>query len=226
MRAMILAAGRGERMRPLTDRTPKPLLEVGGETLLGRHLDRLARAGVREAVVNNAYLGDLVRAFVGDGGRWGLQVRHSIEPSGALDTGGGVREALPLLGEDPFVLVNSDIWTEFDFETLKRRLDDRLAHLILVPNPEHHPGGDFALREGMVQREGEKFTYAGIALIHPKLLLAHPRGKFPLAPILKSAIRSGQVSGELFRGHWCDVGTPERLLEANLLARDAQRVSR
>ncbi len=215
MKAMILAAGRGERLRPLTDATPKPLLEVRGEPLLVWHLRALARAGVRDVVINLAWLGAQVRARIGDGARHGLHVQYSEEPEGALETGGGIFQALPLLGPEPFLVVNGDTFTDIDFARLAIAPGE-LAHLVLVPNPPHHPQGDFALREGLVQAQGEpRHTYSGIGVFRPGLFAGCEPGRFPLLPLLRRAIAVRALGGELHAGEWTDVGTVERLAELN-----------
>lgn len=220
MRVMILAAGRGERMRPLTDRTPKPLLQAGGRSLLEHHFAAVRAAGLRQVVVNSSHLGEQVRDFVGNGGRWGLQIVHSSEAPPALETGGGIAKALPLLGRNPFLVLNGDIWSDYDLGRLPR-LDGGLAHLILVNNPPHHAVGDFGLREHSVTTEGNvKLTYSGIAILHPDLFNGCPRGAFPLAPLLRNAIRAGLVTGEHFKGQWVDVGTPQRLQDLDNILRD------
>lgn len=211
MKAMILAAGRGERMRPLTDETPKPLLQVGGRALIDYHLHAIAEAGISEVVVNLAWLKDALRDHIGDGERFGLNVQYSDEGAAALETGGGIFRALALLGSDPFWIVNGDVHAEFDFSP--RPLDASvLAHLVLVPNPPHNKKGDFTLADGAV-RNGRpaQFTYSGIALLRPELFAGCEDGVFPLAPLLRSAADDGRVTGELLTGRWCDVGTPERL---------------
>jgi MurNAc alpha-1-phosphate uridylyltransferase len=211
MKAMVLAAGRGERLRPLTDTTPKPLLEVRGETLLGWHLRALARAGVREVVINLAWLGGQIRSRIGDGAAYGLQVQYSPEPEGALETGGGIFQALPLLGPGPFLVVNGDTYADIDFAQLAIAPHE-LAHLVLVPNPAHHPGGDFALRDGLVQSQGDpRFTYSGIGVYRPGLFAGCQPGRFPLLPLLQAAIAAQALGGELHAGAWTDVGTVERL---------------
>lgn len=217
MYAMILAAGRGERMRPLTDRQPKPLLRVGGRPLIEYHLRNLKRAGVERVVVNSAHRGEALRRFVGAGERWGLEILHSAEFPKALGTGGGIRQALPLLGKKPFIVVSADIWSDFDFADLPDHTG-HLAHLVLVPNPPHHPTGDFALEDCRVRDQRGRYTYSGIAVLQPALIEDRPGGCFPLAPILLEAIRKHRVSGQLHRGLWRDVGTPERLRETDLLA--------
>lgn len=211
MKAMILAAGRGERMRPLTDVTPKPLLPVAGKPLIVWHLERLARAGFSEVVINHAHLGDQIEALLGGGDAWGLSIRYSIEPQGALETAGGIANALPLLGNDPFLVVNGDIFCDWDFS--RARLGDALAHLVLVANPPHHPEGDFTL-EGTKVGAGKtaKLTFSGIGIYRPALFAGIGRGQpAKLAPLLHGAIAAGRVTGEHHRGRWEDVGTPERL---------------
>jgi MurNAc alpha-1-phosphate uridylyltransferase len=213
---MILAAGRGERMRPLTDRTPKPLLPVAGKPLIVWHLERLARAGLREIVINHAHLGDQIEALLDNGSAWGLDIRYSEEPPGALETAGGIANALPLLGEDPFVVVNGDIYCDWDFGRARSALPrDDLAHLVLTGNPVHNAGGDFALNEGRVAADGmARLTFAGIGIYRPELFAAIERGtSAKLAPLLRVAMDADRVSGELHSGRWMDVGTPERLAE-------------
>ena len=213
MRAMILAAGKGERMRPLTLHTPKPLIPVAGVPLIEYHLRALAQAGVTEVVINHAWLGDRIEAHLGDGARFGLQIVYSKE-SQPLETGGGIYQALPLLGADPFILINGDVFTDYDFAVLQKPLQD-LAHLVLINNPEHHLEGDFSLEEGRVLAPTTAtLTYSGIAVLHPELFAGCQAGAFKLAPLLRQAIAQGQVSGEQFNGCWIDVGTPERLAAA------------
>lgn len=217
MHAMILAAGLGTRMRPLTDTLPKPLLPAGGRPLLEHHLRALARAGIGQVVVNHSRHGAQIEAAFGSGAEFGLHIDYSAEGEAPLDTGGGIRRALPLLGAAPFLLVNGDVWTEFDFSGLPRR-PAGLAHLVLVPNPPHHPQGDFVLERGRVREEGAaKLTYSGIAVLDPALFVDTADAAFPLAPLLRRAMRSDQVSGELYRGGWFDIGTPERLRELDAL---------
>lgn len=213
MKAMILAAGRGERMRPLTDSRPKPLLEVRGRPLIVRHIERLAAAGFRELVINTAWLGEQIHAVLGDGAAWGVAIAYSDEPPGALETGGGIHHALPLLGDAPFVVVNGDVWTDYPFAGLRRGLTGGdLAHLVLVDNPPQHPGGDFALRDGRVAVDGEPvLTFSGIGVYHPGLFADCRAGAFKLAPLLRRAMAEGRVAGEHYAGAWSDVGTPERL---------------
>ncbi len=211
MKAMILAAGRGERMRPLTDATPKPLLEAGARRLIEYHLLALAGQGIVEVVINVAWLGDQVRKYLEDGRRYGLQITYSQEEEGALETGGGIFQALPRLGSGPFWVINSDIRTDYSFAPPELAPDD-LAHLVLVPNPDHHPAGDFALESGRVANSGNPMlTYSGIAVMRPELFEGQVAGRFPLAPLLRSAARSERLAGSAYPGVWLDVGTPERL---------------
>lgn len=212
MRAMILAAGRGARLRPLTDTTPKPLLEVGGEPLIAHHLRKLAAAGATEVVINTGWLGEQLPAALGDGRQWGLSIAWSREGWPALDTGGGIRNALPLLGDAPFLLVNSDVWSDIDYRGLLKAPEARdLGRLVLVPNPPQHPDGDFGLRDGRIDCEhAPRWTYAGLAVLRPEIL-RDARGAFPLAPLLREAARHNRLAGQLSRAQWQDVGTPDRL---------------
>ena len=212
MKAMILAAGRGERMGALTDRTPKPLLEVGGRALIELQTQRLAAAGFVDIVVNLAWLGDEISARLGDGSRFGVRIRYSHEPEGALDTGGGVRNALRLLGDERFAVVNSDVWTDYPFEKL-RSAGAGDAHIVLVDNPAHHPCGDFAIAPSgkVVEAEGNRLTFSGIGCYRPRLFAARRSTRFPLVAVLRDAIEAGTLSGEYHRGAWIDVGTPHRL---------------
>ncbi|HVL57845.1 MAG TPA: nucleotidyltransferase family protein [Burkholderiaceae bacterium] len=223
MRAMILAAGRGERMRPLTDARPKPLLPVGGKPLIVWHLERLAACGVREIAVNVSWLGEQIEREIGDGRRFGVRIRYSPEPQ-ALETAGGIATALPLLGQAPFLVVNADIWCDFDFgraRTIAAQLQHSalLAWCVLVPNPPHHPGGDFGLESGFLTEHGERLTFSGIGIYSPALFDGLQRGeRAPLAPLLRRAARERRAGAELHRGTWSDVGTPQRLaaLDAQL----------
>ena len=218
MKAMILAAGKGERMRPLTLTTPKPLVRVGGVPLIEYHLRALAAAGFTEVVINHAWLGQQIEDYLGDGSRYGLSIRYSPEGE-PLETGGGIFRALPLLGDEAFVVVNGDIWTDYDFTALRQPMAG-LAHLVLVDNPAHHPAGDFSLVDDQVrdgQPGAQTLTYSGIAVLHPKLFAACTDGAFKLAPLLRDAMAQGQVSGERLHGHWVDVGTHERLAEVEQL---------
>ena len=212
---MLLAAGRGERLRPLTERIPKALVPVGGKPLLGWHLERLAAAGCREAVINVSHLAQQIVDYVGDGARFGLKVAYSREPQ-PLETAGGIAQARPLLGTAPFLLVNADIYCEVAFRALLAHdLGGMLAHLLLVPNPAHRPKGDFSLGAGRIgDAASPRYTYAGVAVMSPQLVASVKGGeKAPLAPLLYDAARAERLSGELFTGLWQDVGTPERLAE-------------
>jgi len=213
MKAMILAAGRGVRMRPLTDTTPKSLLAVGGKPLIAWQLEKLARAGFVELVINHAHLGHLIEAALGDGSRFGLSIRYSAE-SEALETAGGIALALPSLGAEPFLVINADSYSDYDYSRLPGLLlADRLAHLVLVDNPPQHPRGDFALEAGRVREAGRRMlTFSGIGVYAPRLFSGiPPRAKVPLAPLLRKAMAADRVSGEHYRGRWHDVGTAERL---------------
>lgn len=222
MKAMLLAAGKGERMRPLTLHKPKPLLPVAGKPLLQWHIEALARAGITQLVINHAWLGGQIEAHFADGAALDVQIQWSreVEP---LETGGGIRQALPLLGDQPFVLVNGDIWTDFDFSCLQLPVG-KLAHLVLIDNPAHNPTGDFILHEGQVTNPvaGQAgLTYSGIAVIDPALVADHAPGRFALAPLLRAAADKGLLGGEYFAGSWIDVGTPERLQQATDIAERA-----
>jgi len=211
MKAMILAAGRGERMRPLTDHTPKPLLEVGGKALIEYHLTALQQAGVREVIINHAWLGEQIESRLGNGERYGLQIQYSPEVPVALETAGGIIQALSHLGTEPFIVVNGDIWCDYPMQQLPQQ-PDGLAHLVMVNNPPHNPQGDFCLIDGRLQAEGQdKLTYSGIGVYHPQLFAGLEPGIRPLAPLLKGAMSKGLVSGEQYEGQWLDIGTPERL---------------
>jgi N-acetyl-alpha-D-muramate 1-phosphate uridylyltransferase len=217
MKAMVLAAGRGERMRPITDSLPKPLLRVGGRPLIAWHLQALARAGVREVIINLSWLGAQLRAALGDGRGFGVTITWSDEGAVPLETGGGIFHAVPLLGPGPFLVVNGDIWTDIDFSQLALAPEAH-AHLVLIPNPPHHPRGDFALEgRSVVERDSGRFTYSGVGVYRPEFFHGCTAGRFPLLPLLRRAIAAQRVSGEVHRGEWCDVGTAERL--AQLTAR-------
>jgi len=212
MKAMILAAGRGERMRPLTDRQPKPLLEVHGKPLIVYHVEALARAGFEQIIVNLSWLGEQIRARLGDGREFGVSIDYSEEPE-ALETAGGIVQALPLLGER-FVVVNADIFTDYDFAGLSDC--DAIAHLVLVANPAHNHGGDFSLSDGVIGNDGVPlYTFSGIACYRRRFFDSLEPGKRALAPLLREAAARGEVSGELFSGDWSDIGTPGRLDELN-----------
>lgn len=223
---MILAAGRGERMRPLTDTTPKPLLEVGGQPLIVWHINRLKRAGITQIVINHAWLGQKIEAALGDGSRFGVDIAYSPEQEGGLETAGGIATALPLLGNQPFLVVNGDVLTDIDFcqavETAENMSPDTLAYLWLVNNPPHHPDGDFVLAaDGMIASEGcGALTFSGVGVYRPELFadtLPHQRAK--LAPLLRKAMDRGAVRGTKHQGFWLDVGTVERLKEAETFVR-------
>jgi MurNAc alpha-1-phosphate uridylyltransferase len=228
-RAMILAAGRGERMRPLTDHTPKPLLPVGGKPLIVWHIERLRAAGFSELVINHAHLGHRLEEALGDGAALGVRIAWSPEAS-ALETAGGIRHALPLLGDAPFVVVNGDVFCDADFAALCNtaqglRTDGTLAHLLLVDNPEHHPEGDFRLDpDGRIHADGQpRLTFSGLGAYHPALFSAladHAAAK--LAPLLRMAMNAGKVTGRRHSGRWIDVGTPQRLAELDRALRDTQ----
>jgi len=228
MKAMILAAGLGQRMRPLTDDLPKPMLAVGGKPLIQYHLENLRAAEIEEVIINLAYLGDKIREFVGDGSRFGLKVGYSQEPE-PLETGGALLRALPLLGHESFLLLNGDVWCDLDLKKFSQYTLSQRGHLLLVPNPSFHPQGDFALADaGQLIEDNEKnhphrYTYGGIALLHPDIIRLYPeqRTKFPLGEVLFKAVTKRELSGEVYGGHWSDVGTPARLndLEHYLLSR-------
>ena len=220
MKAMILAAGRGERMGALTDALPKPLLCIGQETLIERQLRRVAASGIDEVVINLSYRGEQIRAAVGDGTRFGVRVDYSQEPEPPLETGGGIVEALPLLGHGPFLLVNADVVCDFELSSL--RLGEALGCLVLVPNPAHHPAGDYGLDPaGRLRMDAPRLTYAGIALLSPQLFAGLAPGRRPLSDVFAAAITGGQLSGVVHRGLWLDVGTPERLAAANAALQSA-----
>ncbi len=212
MKAMILAAGRGERMRPLTDTTPKPLLKVNEKCLIEFHLENLVKAGFHNIVINHAWLGEQIEDFLGDGRAYGAHIRYSPEGE-ALETGGGIYRALPLLsdGDTPFVVINGDIWCDYPLQQLHNKLKG-LVHLVLVDNPQHNANGDFAWVDGRLAVQGTpKLTFSGIGVYHPALFAHCQAGKFPLAPLLKTAIQNGQATAEHYQGQWMDIGTPERL---------------
>lgn len=225
MKVMILAAGRGTRMAPLTDHCPKPLLPLAGKPLIVHHIEKLAAAGFSELVINHAYLGQMIEQQLGDGSCFGVRIHYSPETE-ALETGGGILHALPLLGEEPFLLVNGDVWSDWDFRSAAMALAaDKLAHLWLVSNPQHHPQGDFLLSERQVlnpqaqDNHRPRLTFSGFSVLHPQLFRGCQNGVFPLAPLLRQAMDQGQVSGEQLHHDWVDVGTPQRLaqLEQRLL---------
>ena len=222
MKAMVLAAGRGERLRPLTDTVPKPLVPLAGRMLIEYHLEKLARAGIVDVVINLSWLGGRIREALGTGARYGLQIRYSEEGPVPLETGGGIAAALGLLGAEPFLVVNADVWTDLDFAALGALPAEAHANIVLAPNPEHHPHGDFALCGETVLEQGEtRFTYTGIGIYRPEFFAGCPEGRFALLPLLRRAIAAGRLRGQVYRGEWFDVGSPERLtwLDAHVRAR-------
>jgi MurNAc alpha-1-phosphate uridylyltransferase len=227
MRAMLLAAGRGERMRPLTDHTPKPLLEVGGKPIIVWHIEQLVRAGITELVINHAHLGHLIEAALGEGSHYGAHIRYSPEAS-ALETAGGIANAMPLLGDEPFAVINGDVFCDYDFSRLPviaDNLGDDDAHLVMVDNPEQHPNGDFHLRDGRLVPVDDlpKLTFSGIGVYRPELFAHIARGSVaPLGPLLRERIAAGRVGGEHHHGWWVDVGTPQRLAELDSRLRSQQ----
>jgi len=220
MKAMILAAGHGTRMRPLTNHTPKPLLKVGGKPLIIWHIENLKQAGFKDIIINIAWLGDQIPAALGDGSQFDVNLHYSDEQNeGALETAGGIVKALPLLGDETFLVVNGDVWCDYLYSTQNPLKDSDQAHLILVNNPEHNLEGDFSLSKQRVDDEDnshDKHTFSGIGYYHPSLFNSLPTGKLALAPILRKAMQENKVSGELFEGDWLDIGTPERLEKLNL----------
>ena len=229
MKAFILAAGRGERMRPLTDSTPKPLLMAGGKPLIAWHLERLAASGFHEVIINHAHLGAQIEAALGDGQQFGLSIHYSPEPPGALETAGGIAHALPLLGKESFLVVNGDVWCDWDFRRA-HTLTGRLAHLIFVANPPQHKDGDFCLDGESVRYAssgvGPTLTYAGTGVFSPEFFATVPTGAImKMRPLLDAAIANGSVTGERHTGRWVDVGTPERLAELDLEIRKDLRTN-
>jgi MurNAc alpha-1-phosphate uridylyltransferase len=220
MKAMILAAGRGERMRPLTDTTPKPLLKVWGKPLLEYTIENLQSAGFKQIVINLAHLGQQIRDYCGNGERWNVTIDYTDEGDTALETAGGIANALPLLGEEPFLVVNADIICDYPLATLRDRTID-LAHLVLIENPAHHPQGDFSLTSDSLLSDegGEKFTFSGIGVYHPAMFQYFPTGPLKLRPVLDQAIQQNRISGEKYAGLWMDVGTPQRLTEIDNMFR-------
>jgi len=216
---MILAAGLGSRMRPLTDVTPKPLLKVGGIPLIVWHLEKLAHVGITDIVINIAHLGYQIPEALGDGSDWGVNIQYSDEQEeGGLESAGGIVKALSLLGDAPFLVLNGDVFTDYDFQDNRKLPEGVLAHLILVPNPEHNPEGDFAL-DGNLVVDNKQYTYSGIGYYSAKLFEGIPYGKSSTIPLLRAAMKEGKVTGELYEGEWLDIGTPERLelLNAELM---------
>lgn len=218
MKAMILAAGRGERLRPLTDHTPKPLVKLGGKPLIEYHLEKLAKTGIKDVVINYAWLGEQFVERLGTGERFGLNIVYSPEPEGGLETAGGIKHALPLLGAAPFIVINADVYTDYDFSLLPTTLPPGLlAHLLLVQTPKFKTQGDFGLTAlGQVRSQGD-LTFSGISVLSPQLFTATKTGKVPLAPILRQAMMQGRVSGEVYTGLWSDIGTLDRLEQTEAL---------
>lgn len=214
--ALILAAGRGERMRPLTDTTPKPLLVVGGKPLIVHHIEKLAAAGVRYIVINTAYLAEQFPDTLGDGSAWGVRLRYSYEGTQPLETGGGMLKALPLLGPEPFIAVSADIVSDVDYAALPTT-PPGLAHLVMVPNPDFHPGGDFWLSDGHLheqppeQAEAQRLTFGNVGVYRPELVRAEAPGAFKLLPVYRKAMAAGALTGERFDGFWRNIGTPAQL---------------
>ncbi len=214
MKAMILAAGRGERLRPLTDTTPKPLLHAGKHRLIEYTIISLVKAGITDIVINYAHLGEQFPAILGDGSQFGAHIEYSPELEGGLETAGGIINALPLLGDEPFIVVNGDIWTDYPFEELAKRelTAEQLCHLVLVMNPEHNPDGDFGLRSGLVNQQTERrYTFSGIAIYRPQMFAGQQAKKCPLKPFLLDAIDNNVASGEFYFDNWFDIGTEQRL---------------
>ena len=221
MKAMILAAGHGTRMRPLTDHIPKPLLKVGGKSLIIWHIEKLKNTGFTDIIINIAWLGDQIPKALGDGSQFGVNLHYSDEQKdGALETAGGIIKALPFFNDEVFLVINGDVWCDYEFSNSNPLKSGNLAHLVLVNNPEHNPEGDFALINQNIKTEGKnKLTFSGIGYYHPDLFKNLPQGKRPLAPLLREAMDNNKVSGESYTGDWRDIGTPERLeeLERDLL---------
>ncbi len=213
MKAMILAAGYGTRMKPLTDHTPKPLLTVGGKPLIVWHIEKLKQAGFQDIIINIAWLGDKIPDALGDGSQFGLNLHYSDEQKdGALETAGGIIKALGFFEEEPFLVINGDVWCDFPLSNISPLSNEKTAHIILVNNPSHNPEGDFSLDDNLAKNNGNtKYTFSGIGYYHPRFFDKLPQGKRPLAPLLREAMQLNNVSGELFEGDWQDIGTPERL---------------
>ncbi|MGI9228531.1 MAG: N-acetylmuramate alpha-1-phosphate uridylyltransferase MurU [Gammaproteobacteria bacterium] len=214
MKAMILAAGDGVRMRPLTEDQPKPMLQAGGKPLLQYHIEALARAGLRDIVINHARLGRMIEDYFGSGERFGVHIHYSAEGETPLETGGGIRQALGLLDADRFLVINADIWTDYPVANLVKA---EPPHLVLVPNPPHNPAGDFALQRGQIHNQGEPlYTFSGMALYKAAMFAGLPPGRSPLLPLLRQQVTTSRVTGELYQGHWFDIGTPDRLQALNV----------
>jgi len=222
MKVMILAAGRGERMGELTAKCPKPLLKIAGRSLIEHHILALKKQGFSEFVINVAYLGEQIKNALGSGEQWGVDIAYSDEGKQALETGGGIYHALPLLGDEPFLVVNADVWTDFPYASLANKTDNNI-HLVLVSNPVHNLAGDFDLLGGRVVKEnGEPYTYSGVGVFNPRIFAQQTAGIFPLAPLIRDEIARHEVAGELYQGEWIDVGTPERLADLEQVLRTSQ----
>lgn len=219
MRAMILSAGRGERMRPLTDDTPKPLLQINGKPLIQYHIEKLVAAGIKDIIINHAIMGDQIEDYLGNGRQLGANIIYSAEGNVPLETGGGIFRALPCLGMDPFIVINADIWTDYSYQDLPKTLTG-LAHLVLVNNPIHNLGGDFTVHDGYICNQGTiLYTFSGIGVYNHDLFRQCSDGIFPLAPLIRKAADQRQVTGEIYQGMWVDIGTPERLQALSKLIR-------
>lgn len=216
---MILAAGQGKRMRPLTEITPKPLLKVAGKSLIEYQIEALVKAGINQIIINHAWLGEQIPAYLGSGDKYGCNIQYSSEPIDAYETAGGIIHALNLIQDDTFIVINSDVWCNFDYQQLKQiKLGNNLAHLLLVQNPSHNPKGDFAIDNGLLKLDlDNKYTFAGIGLYHKNLFAGEHKMPLPLGPLLKQFIAAGKISGQLHHGIWFDIGTPERLAQIELL---------
>jgi MurNAc alpha-1-phosphate uridylyltransferase len=213
--AMIFAAGRGERLKPITDLRPKALCTVNHIPLIEYHVNHLANAGFERIIINHAYLGGQIRQHLGNGSRWGVDILYSPEPPGALETGGGILNALPWLGQDPFITVNADIFTDYDFSLIKN-LKTNVAHLVLVPTPRYLKKSDFGLsKNGLLDNSNRTHTFSGIACIHPRLFIDLKPGRYSITPLIRSLTTDKKITGEIYLGEWCDVGTPERLASLN-----------
>ena len=232
-KAMILAAGRGKRLRPLTDSIPKPMVKLNGKPLIEYHIEKLAALGVNEIVINHAWLGEVIEQGLGDGSRWGVQIHYSAEPPGGLETAGGIINALPLLGEQPFLVINGDVFCESDFSELYRvaermqRAENTtvLAHLLLVPSPAHNQQGDFGVdHQGLALAQGN-YTFSGLSVLHPELFKGMEVAFLRLAPILRQAMQQNRVSATVERGFWSDVGTLERLQQTERQLQNSKPVS-
>lgn len=216
--AMLLAAGRGERLKPLTDVCPKSLCLVGGEPLIVHHIRNLKQAGISHIVINHAWLGGKIRQYLGNGAGFSVTIEYSAEPPGGLETGGGLMQALPLLGNEPFISVNADIYSDFDFRKMPQLQENNLAHLVLVVNPANNPGGDFGLKQGLIENTPKTHTFSGIAVYRPELLRDLGIGRFSITPVLRKIVALKQVQGSIYSGQWVDIGSYQRLQTADQMA--------